>query len=219
MNQADPRPGPDDWAVQMEQAVLDQALRLAPQLGWSQAMVVRAGAAAGLSGPETDLLLPHGAQDLIALLSRRHDDRALASLAQTAPSTLKMRERIARAVLARLEAAAEDQAASLRSLGFLSLPWNLALGARLTWASADRLWRWAGDVATDENHYSKRLILSGVLASALAVRLTDGSEAAERYVAARIGDVMRFEAWKAGLPKTDLAAQAAQALGRMRYGR
>ena len=34
---------------------------------------------------------------------------------------------------------------------------------KLAWESADHLWRWAGDEATDWNHYSKRTILSGIL--------------------------------------------------------
>jgi chemotaxis protein methyltransferase CheR len=53
-----------------------------------------------------------------------------------------------------------DDAAVRRWAGFLALPFNLPLALRLLWESADALWRWAGDTATDENHYSKRAILS-----------------------------------------------------------
>jgi ubiquinone biosynthesis protein COQ9 len=95
----------------------------------------------------------------------------------------------------------------------------MALGARLLWDSADVLWRWAGDVAADENHYSKRAILSGVLGPAIAIRLASGQAAAEHYVFSRIQDVMAFEKWKAGLPKTDLAAQVAGMLGKLRYAK
>ena len=61
-----------------------------------------------------------------------------------------------------------------RWTGFLALPPNMALGARLAWESADALWRWAGDTATDENHYSKRALLAGILSGALAIRLSSG---------------------------------------------
>jgi len=47
-----------DWATRTEQDILDQALKLAPKQGWTWPMVRAAGAAAGLSGPETELLLP-----------------------------------------------------------------------------------------------------------------------------------------------------------------
>ena len=95
---------------------------------------------------------------------------------------------------------------------------NLALGLRLLWESADALWRWAGDAATDENHYSKRAILSGILAGGLAIRLQSGAEAADAFVDARIDNVMAYEKWKAGLKPHHLLYDVASALGKMRYG-
>jgi ubiquinone biosynthesis protein COQ9 len=91
----------------------------------------------------------------------------------------------------------------------------------LVWESADRIWRWAGDTATDENHYSKRALVAGILASAMAVRLSSGAEAANQLVAARIDNVMAFEKWKATTafrPSAGLA-RFAERLGRARYGR
>lgn len=205
-----------DWAETTEQRVLDEALKLVPARGWTWPMVRAAGQAAGLSAPETELLLPHGPADLAALLSRRHDAAALAALPD--PTPLKIRARIRAAVEARLDAAAADEAATRRWAGFLALPRNLPLALRLLWDSADRLWRWAGDISTDENHYSKRAILSGILASALAIRLASGREAAMVFVDARIENVMAYEKWKAGLAGGDLLKDVASALGKMRYG-
>ena len=186
-----------DWAEATEQQVLDAALTITATQGWTWPSVRAAGKAAGLSAAETELLLPHGPADLAALLSRRHDARALAALPD--PATLKIRERIRAAVAARIDAAAQDEAAVRRWSGYLSLPLNFTLGLKLLWESADALWRWAGDTATDENHYSKRAILSGILATALAIRLSSGREAAMTFVDARIAYVMSFEMWKAGL--------------------
>ncbi len=204
-----------DWAGETEQQVLDQALGLAPARGWTWPMTRAAGRAAGLSGPETELLLPHGPRDLAALLSRRHDAAALAALPD--PAGLKIRERIRRAVLARLDAACADEAATRRWSGYLSLPLNLPLALSLLWDSADGLWRWAGDIATDENHYSKRAILSAILAGALALRLHASPAEAEAFLDARIDNVMAFEKWKAGLSTHDVMGEVARALGKMRY--
>ncbi len=205
-----------DWAEATEQQVLDAALTITTTQGWTWPAVRAAGKAAGLSVPETELLLPHGPADLAALLSRRHDARALAALPD--PASLKIRERIRAAVEARIDAAAQDEAAVRRWSGYLSLPLNFTLGLKLLWESADSLWRWAGDTATDENHYSKRAILSGILATALAIRLSSGREAAMTFVDARIENVMSFEKWKAGLKPADLMRDVAAALGKMRYG-
>jgi ubiquinone biosynthesis protein COQ9 len=208
-----------DWAAAAEARVLDAALELAPQSGWTALTLKRAAKTAGLSPADAELLLPNGPRDLAALLGRRHDQAMLAALAGLDPKSLKVRDRIGRAIQARLEAAAADEGATRRCAGFLALPTNLPLALRLLWESADLIWRWAGDTATDENHYSKRVLLAAILGSALAVRLSSGKAAAEAYVHGRIGEVMAFEKWKAGLPKMDaLAAQAAGKLGKMRYG-
>jgi ubiquinone biosynthesis protein COQ9 len=206
------------WAEGAEQQVLDEALKLAPVHGWTRKTTALAGKAAGMSAGETELLLPHGPQDLAALLSRRHDARALTELGN--PDNMKIRERIRRAVEARLDAAAQDEPATRRWMGFLALPPNLGLAGRLAWESADHLWRWAGDTATDENHYSKRAILAGILSSAMAMRMTSGRKEALAFVDRRIEDVMRFEKWKATtrIRPQDWLAEAARHAGRARYG-
>lgn len=209
-----------DWATATEQQVLDEALKIAPTHGWTLKTATLAGKAAGLSLGETELLIPHGAADLAALLSRRHDARALAMLADLDPAALKIRERIRRGVEARLDAAAQDEPALRRWMGYLALPPNLPLAGKLTWESADAIWRWAGDVATDENHYSKRVLLAGILTGAMAIRMSDGRRAALAFVDRRIDDVMRYEKWKAtsAFHPGDWLAGAARTLGRMRYG-
>jgi len=206
-----------DWASETEQKVLDEALRLIPTRGWSRDTVVAAAAAAGLSAADAELLLPHGARDLAALLSRRHDAKAMAALLLQDASKLKIRERIRAGVVARLDAARADEAAVRRWAGFLSLPLNLPLALRLVWESADHIWRWAGDTATDENHYSKRAILSGILITCLAIDLASGRAAALAHLDRSIDNVMAFEKWKAGIKPSELARDVAGALGKMRY--
>jgi len=208
------------WAETTEQALLDETLKLAPVHGWTRRTSILAGQALGMSQGETELLIPHGPTDLAALLSRRHDARTLAALADVHASNLKIRERIRRAVEARLDAAASDEPALRRWMGFLALPQNLPLASRLAWESADHLWRWAGDTATDENHYTKRAILAGILGAAMTIRMSQGREEAMAFVDRRIEDVMRFEKWKA---TTDVRPSrwlndVAEHLGQRRYG-
>ncbi len=206
------------WAEGMEQALLDAALARVAKLGWTDRLVAASAKDVGLSLGEAELLLPHGPRDLAALLARRHDAAGMAALAAADPASLKVRERIRRAVLARCDAAMEDRDAVRRWSGFLALPPNMALGLRLAWASADGIWRWAGDVAADENHYSKRALLAEILISTLAVRLALGANAAAAHLDGRIGAVMAFEKWKAGVRPSDLANRAVSLLGRLRYG-
>ena len=213
--------GPD-WADLTEQAILDQALRLAANMGWSDQLVNLAGKKAGLSLAETNLLLPHGAADLAALLSKRHDGDALFRLNQQNPSALKIRGRIEAGIMTRLAVAAAEGQATHAWAGYLALPHHLPLALRLVWDSADMIWRWAGDTTTDENHYSKRALVGGILVAGLAAYLASGEAAAKALVAARIDNVMAFEGWKFKTKPlerlqawgTGLAAR----LGQMRYG-
>ena len=209
---------PGDWADTTEQRVLDEALRLAPRLGWNPGMARAAAVAAGLNAGEAQLLLPQGARDLAALLSRRHDKAALAALKALNPPPTKIREKIRAGVIARLDAAQRDAEALRKLSAFLAFPTNMPLALTLIWESADVLWRWAGDTATDENHYSKRAILSGILVSTLAVDMASGRESALKHLDGRVDNVMAFEKWKAGIKPMNLAAEVAAALARMRYG-
>src|SRR5580704_9218888 len=113
-----------DWAADAEARVLAEALKLAPTQGWTWAMTKAAGAAAGFSLGETELLLPGGPRDLAALHSRACDAAALRSLAAIDPGSLKIRERIRRGAMARTDAAMASEAATRRWAGFLALPSN-----------------------------------------------------------------------------------------------
>jgi ubiquinone biosynthesis protein COQ9 len=208
-----------DWADMAEARMLDGAVALARQgARWDDHLLRRAAKLAGLSPADAALLLPQGPRDLAALLWRRHDRAAMAALGALDPATLKIRGRIRAGVLARTEAAMADRAAVEAASRFLLRPGEAALGLRLGWETADRIWRWAGDTATDANHYSKRALLWGVMASTFAARLARGPEAAERMLDARLADVMKFEGLKARVPPVmdGLTVLAAQ-LGRLRY--
>jgi len=211
---------PPDWADEAEQRVLDAALLLAETLPWNATLALRAAERTGLSAADADLLLPDGPADLAALLSRRHDRLALSRLADVDAGALKIRERIRLGVQTRLDTAMADEAAVRRASLFLARPDRIGLALGLAWDTADGLWRWAGDRATDESHYSKRAILAAILTSTLGVRLGVGPERAADYLAGRIDNVMAFEKWKGRLPDpAEALTEAAGWLGQLRYGR
>ena len=105
----------------------------------------------------------------------------------------------------------------------LSNPVRAPEAARLVWRTADRIWRALGDRSTDENFYSKRAILSGVLASTYARWFSDDApDHAETwaFLDARIENVMQFEKFKAQLKPLSKGVQSAVGLAaRFRYGR
>ena len=76
------------------------------------------------------------------------------------------------------------------------------------------------DTATDENHYTKRVILSGIVSGALAIWLASGRGAALAFADRRIDNVMAFEKWKATtkVRPSEWVSALAHTLGRARYG-
>jgi ubiquinone biosynthesis protein COQ9 len=136
-------------------------------------------------------------------------------------AAMKIRERIRGLVWQRLEIMAPAREAVRTGLSILARPQNVPLALSIGWRTADHMWRIAGDTATDYNHYTKRLTLSGVYASTLLAWLDDQSEdwaETSAFLDRRIDDVMRFEKWKAGWTSNELYRPSlTRFLGRLRY--
>jgi ubiquinone biosynthesis protein COQ9 len=133
---------------------------------------------------------------------------------------MKIRDRIRELLLFRFQAVQGEREALRRAVAIMALPQNAPAGARLAWRAADRIWRLAGDEATDFNHYSKRAILVGVYASTLLVFLDDGSDdlaETRAFLDRRIEDVMRFEKAKARWKRSNRHFSMSRFLGRLRY--
>lgn len=189
-------------------AMLDAALPEVAFDGWSEALFRRAAEEAGADPQAARLAFPRGAVDLAAEAHRRDDRRLMEAVSDSDFSALRIREKIARAVRMRLDLAGEHEEAVRRAAALFALPIYAPEGARLTWGTADAIWRAIGDTADDYNWYTKRMTLSGVYSATLLYWLGDETvdrEATWRFLDRRIDDVMRIEKVKAGLRKNPLA--------------
>lgn len=134
---------------------------------------------------------------------------------------MKVREKIAALVEARLDLLAPHRETLRRALAILAMPQNVAHGARLGWRAADLMWRAAGDNATDYNHYTKRGMLAGIYAATITVFLDDESEGqadTRAFLARRIEGIMRFEKAKAQfLARVEHRPSLSRFIGRLRY--
>ncbi|MEQ9814856.1 MAG: COQ9 family protein [Azospirillaceae bacterium] len=157
--------------------LLMQILSDVPFDGWTSRMLKRAGEQTDLSPGDVAMLLPGGVADALTLFSDWADAAAIgAADAADGFDEMKVREKIAFLVRARLEALEEHREALRRSLGALLAPQHAGLATRLLYRTCDRLWRRAGDAATDHNFYTKRALLAGVYASTQLYWLNDRSE-------------------------------------------
>lgn len=180
-------------------AILNAALPLAAEDGFNDAVLARAGREAGVGAEMLLHLFPDGAASLVACFSEACDAQMEACLAARDLASMKVRERIASAVLARLDALKPHKEAARRACAFLMLPPNAALGMRLVYQTVDAMWRAVGETSTDFNFYTKRAILGGVYSSTLLRWFNDESEDegdTRAFLDARIENVMQFEKLK-----------------------
>lgn len=213
------QPPPSD---RFRQSLLDAFPAHAARLGWTEAALKAAAREAGLSDGELALACPRGAFDLFDAFAARADAAMLARLEELDLAAMKVRQRVKAAVQVRLEAQAPYKSAARAMTRALANPLRAPEAARLLWRTADHIWRALGDTSTDGNFYSKRAILSGVLASTYARWFSDESadhEATWAFLDARIENVMQFEKLKARLkPVGEAAENAVGVAARFRYG-
>lgn len=215
-----------DQAAQL--TVDEMRLLLAPAIaraaafdGWTELAVRSAAGELHIEPGIARLAFPGGAMDMIAAWIARVDADMEKALLASLVQDLPVRERIRRLVGFRLEAMRGLEEGLRRALAIMAMPANASRAVKAGWATADRMWRLAGDQSTDFNHYSKRAILAGVYAATLLVFVDDGSEGKAETLAfldRRIAGIIGFEKAKARLiPDPDQHFSLARFLGRLRY--
>jgi ubiquinone biosynthesis protein COQ9 len=203
------RPSEDDYLAATRRAVIAAALPHVAFDGWTDGTLALAVEDAGVDPSLSRLAFPRGGVDL-ALAYHRDRDAALAEdLAAADLLGLRFRDRVAHAVMRRLELVAPEREAVRRGVALFALPTHVADGARAIWHTADTIWTALGDDSRDFAWYSKRTTLSAVYSSALLYWLGDdspGASATREFVGRRIDNVMQIEGVKAKLRGHPIAA-------------
>jgi ubiquinone biosynthesis protein COQ9 len=189
--------------------------------GWTAKAVESAANQLGIDLAQARLAYPKDAVHMVDAYIQGVDAAMEAHFTPERIAAMKVRDRIRSLIWFRLETMGPAREAVRTALSILAMPQNVPLALRIGWRSADLMWRLAGDTATDYNHYSKRLILSGVYGSTLLGWLDDQSEGwmeTGAFLDRRLAGVMRFEKWKAAWRGNDLHRPSlTRFLGRLRY--
>lgn len=154
---------------------------------------------------EADDLFPRGTLDLMLYFSAWADGEMLKKLGKKDLAGLRVRDKVTKGVRARLEALAPHKDAFGKALAYLAPPPRNIYLPKLVWKTADAIWRAAGDTATDYNHYTKRILLSGVLVSTSLYWLNDDSPRHEKtwaFLDRRIDNVLKIGAAAGKLRKS-----------------
>jgi len=137
--------------------------------------------------PEYHLILfPGGVKDALDYYESLMDSKMLDALAHAA-IPLKIRQKIALALKTRI---VPNHIPSIKS----------------AWRTADVIWRFAGDVSTDFNHYTKRGLLAGVYIASARYRCTDssiGASGTDSYIDQALDKVISLAQIKKKIPKME----------------
>jgi len=189
--------------------------------GWTRQAVDSAAGRLGIDPIQARLAFPKRQPAMIDCFVQEVDRALEASFTPKQLAAMKIRERIRSLVWRRLEIMGDAREAVRRALAILAMPQNVPLALRISWRSADLMWRLADDTSTDFNHYTKRVTLGAVYGSTLIAWLDDESEGwsdTAAFLDRRIDDVMKFEKWKAEWRGSgERRLSLSRFLGRLRY--
>ena len=189
--------------------------------GWTRKAVETAAEQLGIDPVQARLAMPKGQAALIDLYIQEVDRLLEAHFTPKRMQGLKIREKIRALVWHRLELMGPAREAVRRGLAILAMPQNVPLAFRISWRSADLMWRLAGDTSTDFNHYTKRMTLGAVYGSTLLAWLDDQSEGwsdTAAFLDRRIDNVMQFEKFKAEWRgSSERRISPSRFFGRLRY--
>ena len=189
--------------------------------GWSDAAVHAAADEAGVDRDVAKLAFKDNAIDMIDAWIDSIDMELAHRLPAEKLAAMKIRDRITALLATRLEIMAPDRESLRRAMAIMAMPQNLVRSAKIGWRSADRMWRLAGDTASDFNHYTKRMTLSAVYASTLSVFVNDDSDNfadARAFLDRRIDNVMQFEKVKfQAKQRQEYVPSLSRFIGRLRY--
>lgn len=201
--------------------ILTEFLKIAPFDGWTALALDQAAKEAQVDPATCSAAFPAGVRDVLRAWSMKNDAAMAEAMEAPAFADLKIREKVAFAVKARIDALRPHKEAARRAAAMLALPPYGFLGAQLAWKTADAIWRGLGDKSADYNFYTKRGILTGVWTSTFARWLADDSEdeiATNEFLDARIANVMEFEKAKAKVKELGLdPSKPIEWLAKVRY--
>ncbi len=186
-----------------KEMLINAALRQVPFEGWTKLALEKAEESEGLPTGTYAAYFPGGIQDVIRAMHQWVDAEMVRKItAQADFQTAKIRDKIYRCVMARLETLTPHREAMRRLAGHQLLPWNKPWGLRDLGGAADAMWKLAGDRSVDYNFYTKRILLSGVYAATLNHWFDDVSdefESTKAFLRARIENVLKFGKFVGGI--------------------
>ncbi len=185
-----------------KQALLEKFLSHATFEGWKNQALEHAATDLAHPSSMAYIVFPLGIKEATDAFHTHINQQMLHLLEKQTLEALKIRERIAAAVMARLECYKPHREAIPKLLAYYASPIHAFQAAKHLSETVSLMWYAAGDKAADFNYYTKRILLAGVYSSTLLYWLQDTSEDysdTKSFLTRRIADVMQIQKAKGAL--------------------
>lgn len=177
----------------IQEKILKEALADIPFDGLNWDVVVRAADKCGYDADVAGSVFPNKVTSFLQYFSTWADEQMLEKLKALTPDEMRVRDRIREAVWIRLELLKPYKEVVRLSLTHWLNPLKKPKAAKMVWSTSDKIWKWAGDTATDYNKYTKRGLLSGVITATTLAWINDKSEDSQKtakFLDRRIDNVL-----------------------------
>ncbi len=184
---------PQQNTTQIRRAIIEAALPDIIFDGWNMETLENAATKDGIDSLTVKTAFPNGVIDALDAFADLADTQMLEALNSTDINNLRIRDRIRTALIARFEYLNQHKEAVQESMKFWINPLNEPKAAKIVWRSADKIWNWAGDTATDYNRQTKRGLLSAIIAPAMIIWANDHSDDMSKtksFIDKRISNIM-----------------------------
>jgi len=176
--------------------IINQALKDIPFEGnWHWQTIQNAAEKAGHSHHIARSLFPEKTTSALTHFANMADRTMLKNTENLDLSIMRTHDKILEISMLRFEYLNTHKEAERLALQYWPLPANKLKSLKILWSTCDQIWNHAGDNSTDYNHYTKRALLSSVLASTTLAWLNDTSSdmiETRAFMQRRINNVLKI---------------------------
>jgi ubiquinone biosynthesis protein COQ9 len=163
---------------EIKDKIISEAIKHVTVNGWTWREIEESAKRAGFNDGMEYAVFPAGLNDAVAHFSVMVDRRMMDKLKNIPMESLRMRDRVRVAVMTRFQIMAQMGARDIMrsTLSYWALPTRVMMGQQILWRTADHIWSWAGDTATDYNRYTKRGLLASIIMGTSLVFIDDDTD-------------------------------------------
>lgn len=175
--------------------IIMSALVHVPFDGWCWDVIEQAAKDAAYEPEMARAVFPDKMIDVLDGFADWADREMLRNLSDVNAQDLRVRDRVKEAVFMRYKVLNSHKESVRLSAQFWLHPLHKMRAAKIIWRTADCVWGWAGDTATDYNRYTKRGLLSSILVPTTLAWLSDDSQdmrVTEGFLERRIENVLQL---------------------------